>query len=279
MITPNTTQSTASVATHYDQLDKVYRQIWGEHVHHGYWQTGNESSDEAVKKLVALVGHEANLKQSSRICDVGSGYGATSRMLAETFSADVTAFTVSPAQFAFANAVRHAGKKPHYLLQDWNENTLPKQSFDAVIAIESSEHIDDKPRFFAEAHRVLDVDGRLVVCAWIAKENPKPFEIRFLLEPICREGRLPGMGTVTEYCDMMYTAGFKSVSHQNISQQVKKTWPICIGRFLKACCSDSEIRGMLFDRNKVDREFAKTVFRIWLAYEMGSMQYHVFTAS
>ena len=28
------------VARHYDQLDRFYRELWGEHVHHGFWATG-----------------------------------------------------------------------------------------------------------------------------------------------------------------------------------------------------------------------------------------------
>src|SRR5688500_7725086 len=42
MIYPNSRQDAADVALHYDQLDAVYRQIWGEHVHHGLWQSGRE---------------------------------------------------------------------------------------------------------------------------------------------------------------------------------------------------------------------------------------------
>ena len=31
-------------ASHYDDLDQFYREIWGEHVHHGVWFTGKESA-------------------------------------------------------------------------------------------------------------------------------------------------------------------------------------------------------------------------------------------
>ena len=44
---------------------------------------------------------------------------------------------------------------PVYLLRDWLENGLPAASFDAVVAIESSEHMADKAAFFVEAARVL----------------------------------------------------------------------------------------------------------------------------
>src|SRR5205085_1479125 len=37
-----------AVARHYDELDHFYRNIWGEHVHHGLWRRGDESPEIAV---------------------------------------------------------------------------------------------------------------------------------------------------------------------------------------------------------------------------------------
>ena len=48
MIEPRTRQTRAEVAGHYDELDKVYREVWGEHVHHGYFVLGDESIVEAT---------------------------------------------------------------------------------------------------------------------------------------------------------------------------------------------------------------------------------------
>ena len=49
---PDYTMSHAGVASHYDDLDAFYREIWGEHVHHGVWHTGRESDLEAAENLV-----------------------------------------------------------------------------------------------------------------------------------------------------------------------------------------------------------------------------------
>ena len=38
MIIPLESMGLASVADHYDELDDFYREIWGEHVHHGLWR-------------------------------------------------------------------------------------------------------------------------------------------------------------------------------------------------------------------------------------------------
>ncbi len=48
MIVPSELPSSTDVAEHYDELDWVYREIWGEHVHHGLWLTGVETPETAV---------------------------------------------------------------------------------------------------------------------------------------------------------------------------------------------------------------------------------------
>ena len=55
MIRPSRPQTTAAVAAHYDELDPFYREVWGEHVHHGFWATGRESPTAAAEALVDLV--------------------------------------------------------------------------------------------------------------------------------------------------------------------------------------------------------------------------------
>ena len=43
------------VAAHYDDLDRFYREIWGEHVHHGLWQSRAETAEEATRHLITEV--------------------------------------------------------------------------------------------------------------------------------------------------------------------------------------------------------------------------------
>jgi tocopherol O-methyltransferase len=142
-----------AVASHYDELDHFYRDVWGEHVHHGLWLRGNERRDEAVLQLVELVASQAQIGPGTRACDIGCGYGATARVLAAR-GVEVTAITISPAQFAIAT--RHgADGNPTFVVGDWLTNELPSESFDVAYAIESSEHMPDKLMFFSQAHRVL----------------------------------------------------------------------------------------------------------------------------
>ena len=277
MILPSRSIAASDVADHYDELDVFYREVWGEHVHHGLWRTGRESDLEAAEQLVTHVADAIALQRGERVVDIGAGYGATARLLADRYTADVTAFTVSRAQFEFASA-----KPPipgvRYLLRDWLRNDLPSGSADAAIAIESTEHMHDKAGAFAEAHRVLRAGGRLAVCAWIARERPGRWEERHLLEPICREGRLAGMGSETEYRALLADAGFTGVRVEDLSVAVKRTWSKCARGVGIRLLHDARYRHFLFDRASRNRVFALTLLRIWAAYETGAMRYLLFVA-
>lgn len=229
-------------------------------------------------QLVRVVAEEVRIGEGTRVCDVGCGYGGTARELVQRYGARVTALTISPAQLAFALGRADGSDNPTYLLQDWLESDLPPASQDVVLSLESSEHMADKPAFFAHVARVLRPGGRSVICAWLSPENPTPWQVRYLLEPICREGRLPSMGSESDYRRFFADAGMRVEGFRDVSEQVKKTWPLCIARFLKGLVTESSYRRFVLRSSNQDRVFAKTLLRLWAAYETRSMRYGIFTA-
>jgi tocopherol O-methyltransferase len=278
MIVPRETQTSAAVAEHYDELDPFYREVWGEHVHHGYWATGREPPEEAVEALIAHLAGKLSLQPGQRICDVGCGYGATAEWLATHHGVHVTGLTISGAQAQ--RAAERSARLPllAFHRQDWLENTCEDNAFDGVIAIESSEHMPDKQRFFDEAYRTLRPGGRLAVYAWLARANPRPWEVRYLLEPICREGRLPGMGSLDDYWGWATKAGFIIDGFEDLSARVRRTWMICARRVAKKLVTHPRYRGFVLDARARNRVFALSLPRIWIAYATGSMRYGLLTA-
>ena len=107
MIEPRTRQTRAEVAGHYDELDKVYREVWGEHVHHGYFVRGDESIVEATDALTDLVAEKLRITPGMALVDIGCGYAKSAERLAEHFDAQVTGLTVSAEQAAIGQARRH----------------------------------------------------------------------------------------------------------------------------------------------------------------------------
>ena len=285
MISSRTEIGREAVAAHYDELDHFYRDVWGEHVHHGLWLRGDESREEAVLNLVDLVAREALAARhqvsaaeiiDAQVCDIGCGYGATARVLAGR-GAEVTGITISPAQYAVAQQLNAGAINPRFILGDWLQNELSANAFDAAIAVESSEHMPDKREFFTHAHRVLRPDGRLVICAWLAAEQPSARAKRWLLEPICREGRMPELGSATEYKSLGVAAGFKLQQFRDLTQSVARTWPAIVRRLLGKFATDPRYLRFLFAPHANNRIFALTILRIWIAYRVGAMRYGIFT--
>jgi tocopherol O-methyltransferase len=247
MIHPKEAQTAADVGGHYDELDETYRAIWGEHVHHGFWRTGGESDLEATEALVELVADRLDSRPGLEAVDIGCGYGASAEYLAEHYRLKVTGFTISAAQARIAQARKPASGAFSCLHRD-----------------------------FAEAHRVLRPGGRLVVCAWLSCPEPNRMEVRHLLEPICREGRLPSMGSRSDYEALAADAGFFPLGYDDISRQVRRTWSICAGRVVRRIATDRDFRRFVVSRGTRNRSFLLSVPRLMVALKTGSMRYGIF---
>jgi SAM-dependent methyltransferase len=151
VIIPRKPQCPKAVAAHYDRLDPFYREIWGEHIHHGYWLKGHESPAQAAEAMVALVATRLHLAVGQQVCDIGCGYGATAQRLAAMHGVSVTGLTISAAQYALALRQVVSRGSLTFHLGDWVDNTFGSASFDRAYAIESTEHMADKQRAFSQA--------------------------------------------------------------------------------------------------------------------------------
>lgn len=275
IVLPRTPRTIAHVREHYDELDAPYREIWGDYVHHGYWADGDETPERAVEALVDLVIARLDLESGDALCDIGCGYGATAAYILQSHDVAITGFTVSRAQAAVGAALQPTRGRFTCIERDWLANGLPDATFDHAYAIESSEHFADKAAFFAEAWRTMKPGGQLVVCAWLSAETPSRWEVDHLLEPICREGALPSMGSRAAYETLAQTAGFVPLAFDDISAQVRRTWAICGQRLAARLVTSGRYRRMAIGATAANRAFILSIPRLWWALRSGAMIYGV----
>src|SRR5260370_40145201 len=116
------------IIEHYDVLGPLYRSVWGEHLHHGYWIRGDESKEQAHLQLIEHLAQVAGIPPRCTILDSGCGFGSTAIYLAKKFGAKVTGITISPVQVEMANrAARRERADAKLLLMDAEEMKFDEQ--------------------------------------------------------------------------------------------------------------------------------------------------------
>ncbi len=103
----------------------------------------------------------------TRILDIGCGQGALSLTLSESAGLDVVAMDLLPERVSSVR-IRRDARSPaadRVRIVLANAASLPFQdeSFDAVVATEVLEHLDDPARTFLETRRVLRAGGRFLM--------------------------------------------------------------------------------------------------------------------
>jgi ubiquinone/menaquinone biosynthesis C-methylase UbiE len=108
-----------------------------------------------------------DLQPGEAVLDVGSGPGLLAAEMGEAVGSEGTVQGIEPSESMLAIAERRepaAGSAP-LEFQPGDAGALPfaDASFDAIVATQVYEYVEDMPSALAEAHRVLRPGGRLLV--------------------------------------------------------------------------------------------------------------------
>jgi tocopherol O-methyltransferase len=267
----------AAIATHYDELDDAYRQIWSEHAHHGLWRTGKEPIEEAVRALAEESADAAGVTQGSRVIDLGSGYGATGRLLAKTRDARTTSLTISQRQYDYAVTADADDPRLQQHLRDWFDNGLEANAYDAVIAIESVGHMPWQAAL-EEAFRVLRPGGRIAVCDLVAADHVPHWQQKPLLRKMEAESHLVPLVPIAQIRAIFTVAGFVVDNAEDLTRNVRNTWPKGFVRLVRTLIVNRDLRKSLFGGKYENDGFVLSLLRMTLAERVGAVRYYLISA-
>lgn len=215
------------IREHYDVMSPYYQELWGEHIHHGYWIRGDESKEEAQVQLIERLAQAAGIRRGCKILDVGCGLGGSSIYLAKGFQADVTGITISPVQVEMAKrAAVEQNVDARFLLMDAEALDF-EWCFDVVWSVEAISHLQDVAGFFASAARFLRAGGIMAITDWFRDANPRGAEDQKFIAPI-EESMMVKLCTMMEYREWMGASGLRVVHSEVLNQQCARTWDLCL---------------------------------------------------
>lgn len=216
------------IIQHYNELSPYYRDMWGIHLHHGYWKTGRETKEEAQEQLIRELVSRAEIKNGARILDVGCGLGGTAIYLNKTLGAAATGITISQTQIEIGNNLaKESGANVRLILMD-AERLKIDDSFDVVWSVEAIAHLNKKADFFRSSARLLKAGGKLVIADWFKSSTLTTAEERKYLAPIEKAMLLPKLETPSIYMKHIQSAGLNVTFFEDVSAKVSRTWDISI---------------------------------------------------
>lgn len=223
------------IQSFYDESSGLWEQVWGEHMHHGYYglegRDRPDSPQQAQRILIEQLLDWSGVETPATILDVGCGIGGSTLYLAAKYGASATGITLSPvqAQRAQARAEVHGfGERVEFQVADALAMPFADASFDLVWSLESGEHMPDKTQFLQECCRVLKPGGRLMVATWChrdlaAQEALSELEQRNLAE-LYRLYHLPYVISLAEYGAIARTLPLQNLRTADWSKAVAPFW-------------------------------------------------------
>lgn len=223
----------------YDASSGLWEQVWGEHMHHGYYgPTGKEKKDrrQAQIELIEELLYWAGVEQAKQILDVGCGIGGSSLYLAQKFNACAVGITLSPVQASRATErAQEAGlaSEVQFQVADALDVPFADDTFDFVWSMESGEHMPDKEKFLQECYRVLKPGGTFLMATWCHRPiTPATGELtadeKQHLAEIYRVYCLPYVISLPEYEAIAHRLTFQNIITADWSDAVEPFWDIVL---------------------------------------------------
>ncbi|KAM7463539.1 hypothetical protein LguiA_031660 [Lonicera macranthoides] len=233
------------IAEFYDESSGIWEDIWGEHMHHGFYDPDADVSLSDHRSAQIRMVEESlrfasvsddPVKKPKSIVDVGCGIGGSSRYLATKYGAQCKGITLSPVQAQRAQALASAqglADKVSFQVADALNQPFPDGQFDLVWSMESGEHMPDKTKFVGELVRVAAPGATIIIVTWCHRDlSPSEESLKTdekeLLNKICDSFYLPAWCSTADYVKLLQSLSLEDIKAEDWSKHVAPFWPAVI---------------------------------------------------
>ena len=275
----------AEEITHfYDEATEDYS-FWSKdlNMHFGYFdlkRTNLFRRDTMLNELNRRVMIAMDLPaQNSTVIDLGCGMGGTMRYLLN-HNKKLKALGVTLSGFQVQEGNKLLKGKNGVILQENFENTsLPSNTANGVVAMESLCHSGHSYNSLKEAHRLLKEGGKFVMTDAFLKKSPDSLCLgsSYSYKQLCKGWSLDGLGQIERVKKDLEDLGFRKVEVKDISFRVAPSVfhvPFAITGFLLK---------KLFNRKKVKPQswnnLKASFYALLSGLHMKDFGYYIITAT
>ncbi|MGD2083689.1 MAG: methyltransferase domain-containing protein [Chromatiales bacterium] len=195
-----------------DDADNFYFHIWGgEDIHIGLYETPGDSIAEASARTVrTIAGRLRGVGASSRVLDIGAGYGGAARYLARELGCRVVALNLSEKENERDRQMNAEQGLDHLIhVVDGSFESIPEAdgAFDAVWSQDAILHSGRREQVISEVARVLRPGGELIFTDPMqADDCPEG-----VIQPVLDRIHLDTLGSVAFYRDAARRHGLEEL--------------------------------------------------------------------
>ena len=220
---------------YYDssEADAFYKTIWGgEDIHIGLYLSDDEPITDASRRTVErMADHLADADESTRVLDLGAGYGGSARYIADRFGCHVTCLNLSETQNALNRELTEkAGLSDRVRVVYGDFENVPEaaDSFDVVWSQDAILHSGNRTRVLNEVERVLVPGGQFILTDPMQSDGCPDG----VLEPILDRIQLSTLASFGFYKEELEKRGFREAAVEPLTDQLRNHYHR-IGRELK----------------------------------------------
>lgn len=204
-----------------DDADRFYFEIWGgEDIHIGLYQSPEEPIATASHRTVATMASMLPpLDASTRVLDLGSGYGGSARHLAKTTGCHVTCLNLSETQNARNRELTAAAGLDHLVTVidgSFEDLPFPDASFDIAWSQDAFLHSSRRHRIFEEVDRILAPGGHLIFTDPMQAERIPSLD----LQPVLARLQLDSLGSIAAYRESADRLGWETSAIRPMPDQL-----------------------------------------------------------
>ena len=213
------------VNSFYNIVTDFYEWGWGNSFHF-FVNHKNNSFKENIVLYEHYVASKLNLKNGSKIVDMGCGIGGPMRTIARLTNCNVQGITINQYQVdkcSQLNKTRNITHLCNIVKGDFHNTQFDENSFDGGYAIESLCHSNDRSLFYKEICRILKPNTKFAIFTWVTTDqyNSENVNHNKIIKDIEYSNGLPPIPSYKTYLEELRNSDLEILENGDLEELAK----------------------------------------------------------